>query len=94
MNTGSPITISPSSSSSLSSSPFSNNSASYNANVLSSSFSNNPSLNMISPLDPQTIPEGASKILTIGNFKLGKTIGIGSFGKVKCKLSFFFFELF
>lgn len=49
---------------------------------------------MISPLDPQTIPEGASKILTIGNFKLGKTIGIGSFGKVKCKLSFFFFELF
>jgi len=83
MNTGSPITISPSSSSSLSSSPFSNNSASYNANVLSSSFSNNPSLNMISPLDPQTIPEGASKILTIGNFKLGKTIGIGSFGKVK-----------
>ena len=25
----------------------------------------------------------------VGNYKLGKTLGVGSFGKVKCKSAFF-----
>eukprot|EP01114_Cavostelium_apophysatum_P020120 TRINITY_DN6652_c0_g1_i1.p1 TRINITY_DN6652_c0_g1~~TRINITY_DN6652_c0_g1_i1.p1 ORF type:complete len:527 (+),score=127.40 TRINITY_DN6652_c0_g1_i1:65-1645(+) len=32
---------------------------------------------------PQNIPTKSSKVIKIGNFRLGKTIGIGSFGKVK-----------
>jgi hypothetical protein len=32
---------------------------------------------------PQSIPINNSKIQKIGNFRLGKTIGVGSFGKVK-----------
>jgi hypothetical protein len=35
---------------------------------------------------PQNIPTKQSKLIKIGNFRLGKTIGVGSFGKVKSKL--------
>lgn len=28
------------------------------------------------------------KIIQIGNFRLGKTIGVGSFGKVKSKINY------
>eukprot|EP01117_Protostelium_nocturnum_P012923 TRINITY_DN4783_c0_g3_i1.p1 TRINITY_DN4783_c0_g3~~TRINITY_DN4783_c0_g3_i1.p1 ORF type:complete len:520 (-),score=183.32 TRINITY_DN4783_c0_g3_i1:28-1587(-) len=33
--------------------------------------------------DPNSLPSKSSKILRIGNFRLGKTVGVGSFGKVK-----------
>lgn len=32
---------------------------------------------------PDSIPTKTSKVVKIGNFRLGKTIGVGSFGKVK-----------
>jgi len=47
-----------------------------------------PNINRSSPNDekfkhPNNIPTKASKVVKIGNFRLGKTIGVGSFGKVK-----------
>jgi hypothetical protein len=39
---------------------------------------------MAEEIAPQQIPNNPSgKLLRIGNFRLGKTIGEGSFGKVK-----------
>ena len=39
---------------------------------------------MAEEVPPQQIPSNPSgKLLRIGNFRLGKTIGEGSFGKVK-----------
>lgn len=39
---------------------------------------------------PTRMPEKVSKVQKIGNFRLGKTIGAGSFGKVKCTTCLFF----